>query len=270
MVVDGLLRQEGLFDVHSPHLEIACPLVFTPSKWVQRRLSLRETLRTWDMPLALDARLGANNAAHLAHSMSPLIISSFLRNMCGGGAPPRAAQDVMLDVKDTSAALATEDATATVFSPSMTSGFDHKCKGRHEFARLPSTDLVCQVVPKQTFVSHESDKSEVERLTLVKLLHDEAKAVKLDDAEVPIHLWDSFITRGAEVPFRMAQQLARIRQAALQWFRRKLTHDCLFVFEGETWRLGFGKEVTKRGSPVDARFNSDQRDSETSQWEHLV
>ena len=110
-----------------------------------------------------------------------------------------AAQDVAPDVKDTSAALAQEDATATSFSPSLTSGFDHKCKGRQEFARLPSTDPVCQVVPKQTSVSHESNKSESERLKLVKLLHDKAKAVKSDDAEVPTHLWDSFITRGAEV-----------------------------------------------------------------------
>ena len=138
-----------------------------------------------------------------------------------------AAQDVAPDVKDTSAALAQEDATATSFSPSLTSGFDHKCKGRQEFARLPSTDPVCQVVPKQTSVSHESNKSESERLKLVKLLHDKAKAVKSDDAEVPTHLWDSFITRGAEVHDQVAQQIARIRQAALQWFRRKLTHDCL-------------------------------------------
>lgn len=40
----GLLRREGLFDVYSLKLNLACPSVFKKSKWVQRRLSLAETL----------------------------------------------------------------------------------------------------------------------------------------------------------------------------------------------------------------------------------
>jgi hypothetical protein len=35
IVVDGLLRHEGLFDVYAPRLNIACPSVFKATKWVQ-------------------------------------------------------------------------------------------------------------------------------------------------------------------------------------------------------------------------------------------
>jgi hypothetical protein len=103
MVVDGLLRREGLFDVYSPKLNVACPSVFVKkSKWVQRRLSQSETLRMWDVQLSLDSRMDTQDIERLALSMSPLLISSFLRNIWGRGeAPPLAARtDVQASIVD--------------------------------------------------------------------------------------------------------------------------------------------------------------------------
>ena len=54
VVIDGLSRKEGLFDVHSPDLEIACPSVFSPSWWVRRRLTRTEHFRMWDIPMTLE------------------------------------------------------------------------------------------------------------------------------------------------------------------------------------------------------------------------
>ena len=102
-----------------------------------------------------------------------------------------------------------------------------ECKGRQSLVSLPSVDPVYPVAADQEEVSWEGDiTSVVERLRLVEQHHREAKAVKSDDAEVPTHLWDSFVTRGGNISIKLARQLASIRQAALRWYRRKLTRDC--------------------------------------------
>ena len=222
MIMDGLLRREGLFDVHSPSLNVACPSVFKKTKWVQRRMTLAETLRMWDIQLSLDARMEPQDIDRLAQSVSPLLISSFLRNIWAGGeAPPVEARiddraPIVDDMRNQE-----DHAPPTLHHPRL------ECKGRQTPDESPSVDCVFPVAMNQENASWDaSGMSEGERLGLVKLRHDEAKAVKSDDAEVPIHLWDSFITRGGEVPNKLARQLALIHQAALQWYRRKLTRDC--------------------------------------------
>lgn len=55
------------------------------NKMGPRRLSLGETLRMWDVQLSLDARMDSHDIDRLPQSMSPLIISSFLRNIWAGG-----------------------------------------------------------------------------------------------------------------------------------------------------------------------------------------
>jgi hypothetical protein len=57
IVVDGMLRQEGLFNVFSPLLPLACLCVFKATGWAQRMLSAKELLRAFDMPLDMDATL---------------------------------------------------------------------------------------------------------------------------------------------------------------------------------------------------------------------
>ena len=54
IILDGLLRREGLFDVHRPHQDIACPSVFSPTKWIARQLTCHELLRVFNIPLSMD------------------------------------------------------------------------------------------------------------------------------------------------------------------------------------------------------------------------
>ena len=54
VVVDGLMRTEGLLNVYLKHRVVACPSVFSPTKWVKRCLSPYELLRAFDMPMKMD------------------------------------------------------------------------------------------------------------------------------------------------------------------------------------------------------------------------
>lgn len=214
LVVDGLLRREGLFDVFSPKLNVACPSVFKKTKWVQRRLSLTETLRMWDIQLGLDARMEPQDIDRLAHSMSPLLISSFLRNIWAGGEVPLGEGPV-----DEIASNREDMRYRDEHSPPTTHHIIPECKGRQTLEGSPLVDSIYQVATNQESVSLDDGvMSEGERLDLVKQMHNEAKAVKADDAEVPVHLWDTFITRGGQVTAKLARQLEAIRQAALQWY----------------------------------------------------
>jgi hypothetical protein len=76
------------------------------------------------------------------------------------------------------------------------------------------------------------------QLALIKLLHDEAKAVKADDAEVPVHLWNQFVARRETVDQATTKALETIRCFALRYYRRKLTRDCtkyLRTMHGQGW-----------------------------------
>lgn len=73
--------------------------------------------------------------------------------------------------------------------------------------------------------NHDDDFSA--QLLMIKHLHDAAKAVKADDAEVPVHLWDAFITKGAAVDDTTRGAIEVIRSFALDLYRRKLTRDCV-------------------------------------------
>lgn len=157
--------------------------------------------------------------------MSPLLISSFLRNMWAKGGTP----SVEVQVDNALSSTVKDDMRTPVGSSSLVSDVVRiECKGRQAQDNPPSVDTVAQVVANPEIVSNKIDiEAEIERLSGIKHQHDEAKAVKSDDAAVPIHLWDSFITRGKEVSPKLTGQLAAIRQAALQRYRRKLTQDYL-------------------------------------------
>ena len=54
------MRVEGLFDVTQPSIGVICQSVFKASGWVQRKLSLHEYLRVFDMPMHLDEYFSSN------------------------------------------------------------------------------------------------------------------------------------------------------------------------------------------------------------------
>ena len=57
VLMDSLLRQEGLYNVFRPDLHIACPCMFKATGWAERRLSAKEYLRAFDSPLDMDTVL---------------------------------------------------------------------------------------------------------------------------------------------------------------------------------------------------------------------
>jgi hypothetical protein len=77
IIHEGLLRQEGLLDVHWPALLIAQPCVFKPSRWATGHLSAKEWLRAFDSPLSFDPVFLDNSKVPelLRRCLSPSIIS---------------------------------------------------------------------------------------------------------------------------------------------------------------------------------------------------
>jgi hypothetical protein len=68
--------------------------------------------------------------------------------------------------------------------------------------------------------------AEQTRLEKVKREHGLAKAVKLDDAEVPVHFWDKEICRG-EASEEMARALLKFRAFFIRIYRRRLLKDAI-------------------------------------------
>ena len=89
IVVDSLLRQEGLLDVFHRDRHVACPSVFAKSGWVKRSLTASELLRAYDFPVTLDARLlphcemGRRLPFQMEESVSPLICVGVFRSLWG-------------------------------------------------------------------------------------------------------------------------------------------------------------------------------------------
>lgn len=75
---------------------------------------------------------------------------------------------------------------------------------------------------------------------IIKVQHGLAKAVKADDAEVPVYLWDTRIFHRVASEDE-SQAVNVIRGVCLRWYRRQLTRECLaFMREshGAGWALG--------------------------------
>lgn len=68
------------------------------------------------------------------------------------------------------------------------------------------------------------DSTPSARLAKIKKEHDIAKAVKSDDAEVPVHLWDEIICRGTPSD-REREALVTLRKFGLRLYRRMFLKD---------------------------------------------
>ena len=88
-----------------------------------------------------------------------------------------------------------------------------------------------------TLQNSPSDERSQDRIKIMKREHDLAKAVKSDDAEVPVHLWDSKVCRGPAT-LRQAASLQTLREAFLRVYRKRLWRDCqrlLRKTHGKKW-----------------------------------
>ena len=87
-MIDDLLHQEGLLDMYHRMRLVACPSVFSKTKWVKRMLTPYELLRAFDMPITMDKMLLPKCSASvlpfgIEDSLSPLVITSILGRLWG-------------------------------------------------------------------------------------------------------------------------------------------------------------------------------------------
>ncbi len=87
MVVDGLGRIDGLFDVCHPVLDYAIPCVFKTTGWVRQRLTAKEWLAVHDTPVVLTKSLEADASARnsIALALTPLLVGWIFRSLWGTG-----------------------------------------------------------------------------------------------------------------------------------------------------------------------------------------
>ena len=283
IVVDNLMRKEGLFDMTSQTVLVACPSVFVATRWVKRKLTHTETLRMWDVPLNMDQQLvDVDIVKLLGRSITPLVVSAIIRaswskpveggfevdegatsmsptvlpnlparNESGVGEPARKESSVgESDPKPMSTDFVATRGEAYVAASKSRLDTDPKslpfvdAQTAYDQSRVPSSsDEIDSGIGNLNLTAEEA------QLVLLKDLHDEAKAVKSDNAAVPVHLWNEFILDGRTKTPTVIAGLCKLRQLALRWYRRKLTRNCLaFIVSthGAGWSSTNRKAWNKR------------------------
>jgi hypothetical protein len=89
-IVDGLQRIEGLYNVHRPTVDVACPSVFSRTGWTRRPLSRKELLRAFDIPVHMDnVLLECARVTDFCKVLTPLVAISIFCTLWGinGGWP---------------------------------------------------------------------------------------------------------------------------------------------------------------------------------------
>ncbi|MGB1701331.1 MAG: hypothetical protein ACPHRO_15345, partial [Nannocystaceae bacterium] len=83
--------------------------------------------------------------------------------------------------------------------------------------------------------------AQVESLRRIREEKEYAKAVKADDAEVPVSLWSQRISAPGVDPERKERALGALRRLGFRWFMRSLRRDCfdfLRFTHGDDWSKG--------------------------------
>ena len=302
LVVDQLLRQEGLLDMYHRMRFVACPSVFAKTKWVKRMLTSYELLRAFDMPITMDAKLlpkcsGAVLPFGIEDSLSPLVITSILSRVWGvtGGSCGAGTRVSVANVIDATApqvdsvqdsklehelgrigrGLEVESEMSTLSEPGVEnfvnsdSGDDIVGPPRTvvvDLTKQEESDSIDSNAPGQDITATPSQ----DRIDQMKLQHDLAKAVKSDNAEVPIHLWDAKICRGP-VSSKQANSLNVLRSFFLRIYRKRLWRDCrrlLCKNHGKRWCKLRRQGNSKLRSDLDAMRDILWRTSLNSWFEY--
>ena len=224
IVIEGIGRLEGLYDVVRPTMEYAIPSVFKSTGWVRRRLTPKEWLVLHDVPVDMIADLADDTTARNAISLcvSPLVVGELFRSWWGslsGGGTRKEAIKVQIGVD----------------APIVCVDADHQDVGVRQATVTAEGEVVTKEDGREedTSTTEEKDNQAIEvdeedqaRLSIIKAQHDLAKAVKADDAEVPVYLWNDRICRG-EASENEARSLEILRTWFTQIYRCRLCRDCI-------------------------------------------
>jgi hypothetical protein len=242
IIHEGLLRQEGLLNVHRPALLIAQPCVFKPSHWATGHLSAKEWLRAFDLPLSFDPVFLDNSRIRelLRRCLSPSIISVIFGALWSdhmGGVqrgdissashlPPEPKLETRvfdekkgMEEKFTGMDSREEGPEALAAPRCKDTPVESKVPPACNAGRLPSAAQDMVLAPEE---AEEAD-GENERLYRIKREHDLAKAVKSDDAAVNVQVWDEAIF--------LDRPLSEQLEKATTWLRGK----CLLTGCHPSW-----------------------------------
>ncbi len=246
--VNGLLRQEGLYDVFRSESEIACSCMFKPSGWAKGRLSLKGYFCTFDLPLVLDKPLAKNPSAcnALTLTMSLVVVSAIFEiiwSLKSGGLEMGAeamehsiAKALPNEMKDEGGGEEWMEHRGSENHQQKANDCTNqapnsKCKDSPSVVDLPSGNagLRPSATPAASHteeVAEEVESVHKSRLDRIKREHNLAKAMKSNNAEVPIHIWDEAICR-AKPPQELRRALEVLRAFLLRVYRRRLLKDVL-------------------------------------------
>ena len=214
--VDGLMQQEGFFDLAWLTAHIACTCVFKANGWGRRTFSTAESLRAFNISPLMDAVLMLDRWARtlLQRLITPIVVTSICCNLwnTSGGLARGASMKQSLDE-----ALTSDESTGNLYMETSRTDKDkdgitvdrkgedlldrHESKGIREQEK--ETTTTGDVSKGTMTVLSESKEKETEvfmeqqaLLDTDKKEHGLAKAVKSDDLEVLKHLWDIAVCHG--------------------------------------------------------------------------
>ncbi len=275
IVSKGSLCSEGLLDVFCPQLRVLCPCVFKLSCWAHRHLTAQENLRAFDTPLKLDDAL-LNRCRErqirslLPQSITPLVALATFRALWSeleGGARPTDAEQPGLTLHGK---LETESSKEEVIRRINWKGEGTKLNTADE-VRLDGQMVDSEAGLDETMVDSGASEDTIRKLARswspttryefgikeetssqtggietaeiledFRVKHDIAKAVKADDAKVPVELLDEAVCRHPPT-IEQQQALSILRGFALRLYRLKLWQDTQSFLRHE-----HGKEWTTK------------------------
>ena len=216
---------------------VTCPSVFSPTKWVRRRLTSRELLNVLDVPDSIITLLPERIQSRLVQDMTIMTLKVVLHlfNLLPIDSLTQPAENPCKRPKVMPATVAYQDPMESVK------------------AHFPSTpDSVPAVSSQQCLEQEESTRNQ--------------KANKSDDAPVPEYLWDRSIASDQD-PSRAAKiaALTPLRQFALRWWKRHLTRDFLNWFH-TMHRLNLTSFAAKRDKEAGCELITRAANSTWSEW----
>ena len=252
LYIDGHLRQEGLFDMFHRQRLIACPSVFASTKWVERRLTGYELLRAFDIPISLDKLLLHRCTStrclpfKIEETITPLVVTSIFSSLWGvegGGQGVTVLQN-------------SEAKHQEVASQEQKSQEERHVVKEEDGLVNSQTSSQLEVAMQKVLPDSSSGGGDLQKR--VKEQHDLAKAVKSDDAAVPIHLWNEKIKQGIQMNLIWTSPrfsdckeqvfewaLKSIRSFLLRQYRRRLYLDCIKELHTKMGRNWF--EMRRKG-----------------------
>jgi len=198
---------DGLLPWSNRQAFITAPSVFSPTKWVRRKLTTQEMLNVLDVPDSLGSSLTPRQQTSLIHddNLLPLKVALQLLN----GLP------ISILARPIEQPATTKRSCLT-----LTTGLEPPV--------LPSEPLQLPVCTTDVSIS----TTPVDEHQFVEELRTQ-KATKSDDAPVPEYLWDRAIVQDDD-PNRQSiiTSLGTLRVFALRWWKRHLTREFCIWFRG--------------------------------------